>query len=266
MPPYRLRGPRKHTRWRLKNPPRPPPRPPRARAATPPSRRRGAAQPLSRERIVDAALQLVADATLAGLSTRKLGERLGCEAMSIYHHFPSKRHLLDALVDHALASVEMPPPGLPPLERIRRLLHAYRAMAHRWPALFPLVALHRLNTPTGVRFIETVLELIQDVVPDATLAARHFRVIGYYMTGAALDETAGYAAGPSAAEPVADAYIERECPRLAAAAPVFRREQWDATFELGVTALLEALQLDAAATVRRAAVRPRKAVPRRGLP
>jgi AcrR family transcriptional regulator len=50
--------------------------------------------------------------------------------MSIYHHYPSKHHLLDAMVDHAIASVEMPPEGLPPAERLRQAMHAYRAMAH----------------------------------------------------------------------------------------------------------------------------------------
>lgn len=232
-------------------------RPRRSAAKPPPRRPRGAAAPLTRERIVAAALQLIEDDKLAGFSTRKLGERLGCEAMSIYHHYPSKQHLLDALVDHAIASVELPPPALAPVERVRRVLHAWRAMAHRWPALFPLVALHRLNTPTGVRFIEAMLELIADVVPDAARAARHFRALGYYVTGAALDETSGYAAGPSAAEPVDDATIARECPRLAAAAGVFRREQWDATFELGLEALLAALERDARAPRRvKAARRP----------
>lgn len=201
---------------------------------------------LNRERIVDAALALVADDGLAGLSTRKLGQRLGCEAMSIYHHFPGKHHLLDALVDHAIASVEMPPAGLPPLQRLHHVMHAYRAMAHRFPALYPLVALHRLNTPTGVRFIEQVLALVQAVVPDGERAARHFRALGYFLMGAALDETAGYAKGPSAAEPVDAAFIARECPRLAAAARWFQRSEWDATFEAGVQAMLAAVQKDAA--------------------
>ncbi len=232
------------------------------RTAATRGRSRGPVAPLTRERIVAAALQLVEDDKLAGFSTRKLGERLGCEAMSIYHHFPSKQHLFDALVDHAIASVEMPPPGLEPIDRIRRVTHAWRAMAHRWPALFPLVALHRLNTPTGVRFIDAVLGLIGGVVPDAAIAARHFRAIGYYVTGAALDETSGYAAGPSAAEPVDDATIARECPRLAAAAPAFQRAQWDATFELGLEALLAALERDAAAS-RRATAPRRAGAPRR---
>lgn len=206
-----------------------------------------AAAALTPKGIVDAALALVSEAGVAGLSTRKLGERLGCEAMSIYHHFPSKQHLLDAMVDHAIGTMAMPPEDLPPLERLRQAMHAYRAMAHRHAALFPYVAVHRLNTPTGVRFIESILGLVHAVVPDAGLAARHFRTLGYYLVGAALDETAGYAKGPSAAAPVDGAFIARECPRLAAAAPYFQRDQWDATFELGAQALLAALQSEAAA-------------------
>lgn len=208
----------------------------------PPRRPRLALTPGS---ILQAALDLVAEDGLASFSTRRLGQRLGCEAMSIYHHYPSKHHLLDAMVDHAIGSMEWPAPGLPPHERLHQTMYAYRAMAHRLPALFPLVAVHRLNTPTGVRFIETVLSLVQAVVPDAELAARHFRTLGYFLVGAALDETSGYARGPSAAEPVDGEYIARECPRLASSAPYFQSSQWDATFELGVQALLDAMKRDA---------------------
>lgn len=196
------------------------------------------AQPLSRERIVSAALALVAEETLAGFSTRKLGERLGCEAMSIYHHFPSKQHLMDALVEYAINSVQMPGAGLPPVERLRSAMHAYRDMAHRFPALFPLVAVHRLNMPAGVRFIESILEIVRAVVPDRELAARQFRVLGYYLVGACIDETSGYARGPSAAEPVSNEYIAEHCPNLMDSAEFFQSGHWDKTFELGVEALV----------------------------
>jgi AcrR family transcriptional regulator len=205
---------------------------------------------LTRERILEAALAQVHDEGLAAMSTRKLGTRLGCEAMSIYHHFASKHHLLDAMVDHAVGSVEPPPAGLAPMERLRHAMHAYRAMANRFPALFPLVAVHRLNTPTGVRYIEGVLTLIRAVLPDAELAARHFRTIGYFLVGAGLDETSGYARGPSAVEPVDDALIGRECPNLIAAAPYFQPRYWDATFELGVETMLDALRRDAVRAAR----------------
>ncbi|HEU4603874.1 MAG TPA: hypothetical protein VFS24_18000, partial [Steroidobacteraceae bacterium] len=51
-------------------------------------------------------------------------------------------------------------------------------------------------------------------------------------------ETAGYARGPSAAEPVSDDFVARECPNLIEAAPFFQEKHWDATFDYGVDALL----------------------------
>ena len=220
-------------------------------------RGRGAA-PLTQARIVAAALSLAARDGLGGLTTRKLGKALGVEAMSIYHHFPSKRHLHDALVDHAIGSIAFPPPG-PPLRRLRALCIAYRAMAHRHAALYPLIGLHRLNTPAGVRFLERALSIVHEAVPDAGRAARQFRAIGYYLMGAAFDETAGYARGPSAAEPVDEAFVALHCPRLAAASPYFARDEWDATFEAGLDALLAGL---AATSVTAHAPRASRAPPR----
>ena len=63
--------------------------------------------------------------------------------------------------------------------------------------------------------------------------------MGYCLTGACLEETAGYARGLSAAEPIDDAFIARECPRLMAVAPYFQEPHWDRTWQLGVDALLE---------------------------
>jgi len=217
-----------------------------------------AREPLSRERIVQAALALVDEEGLAALSTRRLGQRLRCEAMSVYHHFASKQHLLDAMVEHALSSFDWPVDGTDPWQRVREVFDGYRRMAHRFPAFFPYLAVHRLNTPLGVRFIDGVLAAIRAAVPDDALAARYFRVAGYYLVGAGLDETAGYARGPSAAEPVDGAYVREHCPRLAQAAPYFQREHWDATFELGLAALLDAMKADAAALGARRTPAPRR--------
>ncbi len=197
--------------------------------------------PLSRERIVDAALELVEDHGLPGLTARRLGTALGCEAMSVYHHFPSQRHLHDALVEHAIAGIGEPPADLDPIDRLRFLGGEYRAMAHRYPRLFPLVALHRLNMPAGVAFIERMLRHFHAAVPEDRLAAQAFRIFGYYVLGAALDETSGYAEGPSAAVPVGDDFIAGECPLLAAAAPFFKRAHFDSTFALGFEIMLKGI-------------------------
>ncbi len=198
--------------------------------------------PLTRERIVAAALTLVEREGLDNFSLRKLGAALGCEAMSLYHHFPSKAHLLDALVDAALEEIVTAPVGADPIAALRAVANSYRAMARRHPKLYLLIAVHRLNTPSGVRVIERVLSLVRAAVRDDALAARHFRVLGYYLTGAALDETAGYAQGPSAAEPVSDDYVAAHCPQLAAAAPHFKPPGWERTFALGLEALRAAMR------------------------
>jgi len=202
-------------------------------------------RPLTRGRVLTAAHALIERDGLAAFSIRGLGARLGCEPMSVYHYFPSKAHLLDALVDRALAGVTVPPPGADPEDRLRQMCREYRAMARRQPKLYQLIALHRLNTPMGVRFIESVLTLIHALSPDPRFVAQSFRALGYYLTGAALDETAGYASGPSAVDAVSDDYIAQECPRLSAAAPYFKPEWWDSTFELGLETLLAGIRVAA---------------------
>ena len=218
------------------------------------NRRRPPREPLTRERIVEAALAVIEGDGLAAFSTRKLAERLGCEAMSIYHHCESKQHRLDALVEHAIGTVEVPAPGPDGEERLRRLLESYRAMARRWPKLFPLVALHRLNMPAGIRFIESIVSVLHARMQDPELTARHFRAVGYYLIGACLEETAGYAKGPSAAEPVDDAFVAREAPHLATVARYFAPSEWDRTWQLGVDALIARGNADAeAAAAKRSA-------------
>jgi AcrR family transcriptional regulator len=221
--------------------------------------------PLSAERIVAAALALIEEHGLPAFTFRRLGEALGCEAMSIYHYFPSKRHLIDALVAHVLAGIGEPPAGLDAIGRLRFLAWEYRAMAHRHPRFFPHAALHRLNMPAGVAVIERILRHFHAALPDDRLAAQSFRIFGYYVIGAALDETAGYAAGPSSASPVTDDYIARECTHLAAAAPYFKPAYFESTFELGLEMMLEGIAglragLQAAPSFRRApkpVVRPK---------
>jgi hypothetical protein len=111
------------------------------------------------------------------------------------------------------------------------------ALAH--PKLYPLLAVHRLNTATGVRKLDEIIGLFRDGGIDDATAARLFREVGYYLTGAALDETAGYAQGPSAAEPVTDAEVARDCPNLAAVAPYFKPQHFERTFAAGLEMLLQ---------------------------
>src|SRR5687768_1922235 len=62
--------------------------------------------PLSRERIVTAALDSIESNGLANLTMRRLGESLGVEAMSLYRYVPGREALLDAVVQQIIGDME----------------------------------------------------------------------------------------------------------------------------------------------------------------
>ncbi|WP_204011331.1 TetR family transcriptional regulator [Sphaerimonospora thailandensis] len=67
--------------------------------------------PLSRERIIDAALHIADGQGLRRLTMRRLGDALQVEAMAIYHHLPrGKEALMDALAEHVTAVQVAPGP------------------------------------------------------------------------------------------------------------------------------------------------------------
>src|SRR5438046_9742917 len=66
--------------------------------------------PLSRDRILQAALELVDEGGIEALSMRKLGQKLGFEAMSLYNHVANKDDLIDGILDLVLAEGELPSP------------------------------------------------------------------------------------------------------------------------------------------------------------
>jgi AcrR family transcriptional regulator len=214
---------------------------------TRPARRKpaqGTAAPrgsLNRDSIEAAALALIEAHGLEGFSTRKLGQQLGCEAMSIYYHFPSKAHLLDALVDRLLNEVPLPTPENSPGQRIRHLAQAWRVMSRRYPRFYLWMALHRWNSESGVRFLSEVLDAFHAAGLEPERVARGFRVLGYYLLGATLEETSGYAQGPSSLTPLREDEVQRRYPLVAQAGPYFSPEQFDDTFELGLAILIQGL-------------------------
>src|SRR5260370_2602186 len=104
-----------------------------------------------REDICNAALALVDEEGLEALSMRRLGSRLGIEAMSLYHHVRDKADLLDAL--HAAVLGKLEPEGLkgdawrPVLGGLARAL---RSALLRHPNVVPLFVHNAVRAPEAV--------------------------------------------------------------------------------------------------------------------
>ena len=61
--------------------------------------------PLSRERELQAAIELADEGGIEALTMRKLARALGVEAMSLYNHVANKGDLVDGIVDLVISEV-----------------------------------------------------------------------------------------------------------------------------------------------------------------
>jgi AcrR family transcriptional regulator len=133
------------------------------------------------------ALALIDAAGLDAFSTRKLGTRLGVEAMALYHHFPSK-HLLTAEVASLLRSqVTLPPDDLGWRSWLGQAARAWRAMALAHPNAVPLLIAHQPQDDVLSAGQCRVLEEAGLTPHDAIRAAR---LLSAFVTGAVQSEIA----------------------------------------------------------------------------
>jgi AcrR family transcriptional regulator len=92
--------------------------------------------PLTKDRVLKAALRLADKDGIESLSMRKLGQELGVEAMSLYNHVANKDEVLDGIVEAVVREVELPPDGTDWKEALRQ--HAISTheslMRHSWAA------------------------------------------------------------------------------------------------------------------------------------
>jgi AcrR family transcriptional regulator len=194
---------------------------------------------LTRELIEDAAIALIEEDGLDAFSTRRLGERLGCQAMSIYHHFSNKAHILDALVDRALAAIQIPERNQSPKNRVRAIARSWRRVALAQPRLYPYLSMHRWNSETGAKFLSEILACFHDAGLKPEVCARQFRVLCYFVLGATLDEISGYGNGSSSVRPVSEEDLIKRFPQVAQAGRYFKPEEFERTFELGLDMFLK---------------------------
>jgi AcrR family transcriptional regulator len=106
-------------------------------------------EPLSRERVLRAAIDLADAGGIESLSMRRLAQELGVEAMSLYHHVANKSDILSGIADMVVEEYELPEPGPDWKSAIRRTaISAYRVLLrHPWAASLLLAG----TTPSTAR-------------------------------------------------------------------------------------------------------------------
>ena len=144
--------------------------------------------PLSRERVLRAAVTFADDSGIGSLSMRKLGEVLGVEAMSLYNHVASKDELLDGMVDLVFSEIDLPSGGACWRTAMRlRAVSARQALArHRWA--IGLMESRTSPGPATLRHHDAVLGSLRQGGFSVEMAAHAFSALDSYIYGFALQE------------------------------------------------------------------------------
>ena len=103
--------------------------------------------PLSRERVLDAALHIVDTEGVDALSMRHLAQALDREAMSLYRYATTKAALLDGVVELVLSELTVNPAADDWHQELRELARDFRHLALAHPDMVPLLVTRPLSTP-----------------------------------------------------------------------------------------------------------------------
>jgi AcrR family transcriptional regulator len=149
---------------------------------------RAARAPLTRERVLRAAVALADANGIGSLSMRKLGESLGVEAMSLYNHVANKDELLDGMVDEVFAEIDLPSDEGDWREAMRRRAVSARQAMARHPWAITLMESRTSPGPATLHHHDAVLGSLRGAGFSVVMAAHAFSVLDSYIYGFALQE------------------------------------------------------------------------------
>jgi AcrR family transcriptional regulator len=125
--------------------------------------------PLSRERVLRAAVKLADEGGIAAVTMRRLADELGAEAMSLYYHVAKKEDVLDGIVDviareinDAVGGVDEPSQGANWKNAMRRRILSAREVLLRHPWAPGLFETRSTTSPAILQYFDALLRLMRD--------------------------------------------------------------------------------------------------------
>jgi len=156
--------------------------------------------PITTELLVDTAIDLIEADGLEALSMRRLADRFGIQAASVYWYVASKEHMLDLVVDRLLGlafetvyveQIEQRGRENEPVEEaLRRMAVAYRAFLLGHPDSAKVISSRLVIGPNLALLLEPLLDLFGRLGMDQRQAVHASYVLLVYVQGFVLHETA----------------------------------------------------------------------------
>lgn len=150
-------------------------------------------QPLSRQRIVEAAVAFADEHGVEALTMRKIAEELGFGVMSLYNHVANKEEMLIGMVDVVVGEIE--PPSVDGDWKDAMRASAATAhdvlLRHRWAAA---EWSRRMPGPERVRYMDSILKVLTEAKLGPELVYRGYHAVTMHIVGFTLQQI-GYEQG-----------------------------------------------------------------------
>ncbi|WP_207632370.1 TetR/AcrR family transcriptional regulator [Occultella kanbiaonis] len=220
--------------------------------AEPTARRRAPSRraPLTRERVIAAAMAVADEKGEAGATMRVIAASLGVEAMSLYNHVRGRDDLLTGMVDAVFAEIDLPDPGAAWRPAMRERALSARAVLRRHTWAVALMDSRSEPGPATLRHHDAVLGVLRSSGFSVAMATHAFSLIDSYVYGFVLQEQ-GLAATAEEVHDTASAIMEAlptdAFPHLAEVAAAHVTQpgyDYAAEFEFGLDVILGALRPD----------------------
>jgi len=202
---------------------------------------------LTRERIVEAAMQMLDTHGQAGFSMRKLAGELGVDPMALYHHFSNRAALMHAVMEGLIASCPLPPPSEDWRADIRALCQALRQLAHDHPGTFRLYEVYDDWLLAELQLQEAFHARLLTAGFTPRTVVRAVRLLMAYTESFAVDEVSGWLASYSEADRTAfeDHLVSGAFPVTERLAAHIANVDANADFCFGLDVLIRGLEAEA---------------------
>ena len=144
--------------------------------------------PLTRDRLLLAALALVDEGGLDALTMRALADRVGVRPMSLYHHVAHKDEILDALIDLVFGEIDLPEIDGEWRGAIGGRAHSARLVLRRHPWAIALMESRRTPGPATLHHHDTVIGIFRAGGFSVAKTAHAYALVDSYVYGFALQE------------------------------------------------------------------------------
>lgn len=144
--------------------------------------------PLSRDRVLRAAINLADKDGIKSLTMRQLAQELAVEAMSLYYYVAKKDDILNGIVDLVMSEIELPSDEADWKAVIRKSAISAHEVLLRHPWACNLMMSPNRDSPARLRWMDSILRSLREAGFSAELTHHAYHALDSHITGFTLWE------------------------------------------------------------------------------